>query len=466
MSNEAVLGFIIDVRDKFSGVFSKFNSSVEKMKKEVSSVSTASNSFMQKLNSFGKSFYTYVALPLAAVGAYIYKVGNDFETLERKLRGLTGSAKNAEQILNKIKSIKAPINISELGKGAQLLANEGLEVEKINTYMEQLATITSVTKDNFEDVAWALSQVYSKGKLNNLLFKQFGNVPIYKELLKMANAAGYTEEQLDVMLKKGQVTFWGVAEAIRRLQPEYQILSKEVRKTLPGAFIEFHNIMLKYADSTSKTFAGVSSIGEAFYKINQKLNTLLPTFTKWIEEHKQLVFAVAQVVALTAAFAALAVVLNICAIAMGVIFFPFTLIAGAIMGLTILYNTSEKWRKVMDYIWQGIKEATLDLIEFGKLIIKIISVIIAPIKWLFEGMGKLLLGTANFAGNFLGNAWQTAGESIPTHVGVGQENKSSIDININAPPGVVQSTRSTEKNVKFNLGENLAMAFRVFAGGH
>ena len=118
----------------------------------------------------------------------------------------------------------------------QMLAN-GVEADKVVTYLRQLGDVAAGDKQKLDSLSLVMGQVMSKGKLDGQDKNQFVNAGFnpLKELQKMHPEKTYAE--IEKAMSKGAITAEHVAEAIQHATQEggqFYNMTEKTGKTLVG----------------------------------------------------------------------------------------------------------------------------------------------------------------------------------------------------------------------------------------
>lgn len=160
---------------------------------------------------------------LAGIGAglAIGKIFGDTATLEsqsRSLEVLTGSAKQAGQIIRELQSFAnvTPFGSTELIETAKRLNAFGVEGTRVVEVTKRLGDVAGATGANIGELATAYGQVVAKGRLQGeeLLQFQERGVALQEELQKMYGLSG---QELQKALSSGRISAQAVEVAIQRL---------------------------------------------------------------------------------------------------------------------------------------------------------------------------------------------------------------------------------------------------------
>jgi tape measure domain-containing protein len=154
-------------------------------------------------------------------GLAIGKIFGDTATLEsqaRSLEVLTGSAKQAGQIIKELQTFAnvTPFESTELIDTAKRLNAFGVESSRVVEVTKRLGDVAGATGSNIGELATAYGQVVAKGRLQGeeLLQFQERGVALQQELQKMYGLSG---QELQKALSSGRISAEAVEVAIKRL---------------------------------------------------------------------------------------------------------------------------------------------------------------------------------------------------------------------------------------------------------
>ena len=308
---------------------------------------------------------------------------SQIETYMTRLETLTGSAEEANKVLDQIKkdALSTPFDVSSLTQAESLLLSTGLSAEEARGDILALGDAVAASgggNAELQRMAVNLQQIKNVGKASALDIKQFAyaGIDIYGLL---ADSMGITREEAS------------------KLDVSYEMLSKALNKA-SGEGGKYYKAMEKQ----SKTMAGATSNlqeswsvlkGELAEGVFNALKDLIPKLTElfdWLGKNKELVIAIAiPIITFTNILLGLMVVKGIAlsfvklwaAISLNPIVPVIALIAGLVAAFIYLWNNCEAFRNFWITLWEALKEA--------------INTTVGGIKDIFNDLGT--------AFNWLGN---------------------------------------------------------------
>jgi hypothetical protein len=138
------------------GAFSKFASSFSGVGGGIATAVTAGVTALA-------AFTTATAAAGFAAGKFAVESALEFDTLSRKLEAFTGSAKEANRLMQFTQQLAGPslFETGDLAKGATLLAAYGLSVEKVLPLVDKLASAMGEGGESVSDVARVFGRLKS-----------------------------------------------------------------------------------------------------------------------------------------------------------------------------------------------------------------------------------------------------------------------------------------------------------------
>lgn len=197
---------------------SKFDSAINSIEKNLTSAGKRINNFGKNLSKVGRSFSLYVTTPIVAFSAVAVKSAGDMESIEIALRGLTGSAENAEKTMKSLTDFaaKTPFQFQDVANTARTLLSFGVAAENLEDTLRTLGDIAAGSGGSLREIGTIYGQVLAAGRLTGERFLQFAErgIPLGREL---ANVLGVQESALRDMISTGKVGIPQVEQALRNL---------------------------------------------------------------------------------------------------------------------------------------------------------------------------------------------------------------------------------------------------------
>lgn len=347
--------------------------------KSLDTLSTKMKTVGSNVSNLGNKFIGLSMAVGAGIG-YGVKYNAQLQKYETALKTLTGSAEEAEKIMNQIKedAKTTPFGVSGLTQANQLMISTGLSAEDSRETILALGNAISATGGGDEELsrmAINLQQIKNLGKAAAVDIKQFAyaGIDIYGLL---ADYMGVTKEEAANM----DVTWENLNGALISASKEggkYFGAMEEQSKTFNGAF---SNAM----DSFNQSLGTLTeSLMPVLTSIIQKITDWMNQFNKLDQGTKDLVL---KLVLLVGAIGPILIIVGKIISAGGVIVGLFSKISGAIAGLsagtgalssaltfitgpvgiviaaitalvgvfTYLYNTNEQFRIKVQETWNNL----------------------------------------------------------------------------------------------------------------
>lgn len=443
--------------NKFSRTADKISRSVDKVNAKISKAS-------KNLRDFGSKFTARVTLPMAAFAGFALKNAAAVESFQVRLAVLLRSTEKAKDLMKELTDFtaKTPFQLPGVVKTASQLLAFGFQADKIVETMRVLGDVAAGSGSSIGDIGLIFGQIKGESKLTGERFLQLATrgVPIAASLSKVT---GIAETRIKDAISEGLIGFELVEKAFQDMTKEGSVFFKATErqsKTLGGLFSTLKdNIFLSLASigqTLVDTFDLKTKIAELivnianlttkfnnFVKNNPKLTKFLFTMISIVAILPPLIFGLGLVVgafsSLITVISAGLTVLGVIGVAIGIIvgaigIIPVVIIS-AVAALTLLFLKVEKVRDIFFEITGAIKDFA---------------------KTLGSGISKTL-GFETQRSGLLEAAGMNVGS--PALVGPTQDSKSEVNVNINAPEGVVQSVSTKSKGpTRFNLGQNGRLA--------
>lgn len=175
----------------------------------------------------------------------------NIEQARFQLQGLFSDMKNADAQVDKV--MGAALNavrgtaygLDEAAKSASVLAASGVGMKDMEPVLTSIAGAAAMTGRSYEDIGNIYSTVASNGKLMTMQLRQFSAAGLNVSAV-LAKHYGKTEEQINEMVTKGEVSFKDFSEAMLSFGKQ----AKRANETFSG--------------SLSNMKAALSRIGAAF----------------------------------------------------------------------------------------------------------------------------------------------------------------------------------------------------------
>ena len=382
--------------------------------KTLNNISSKMKSVGSAVTSAGKKFLGLTATIGAGIG-YGVNYNAQLQKYETALKTLTGSAKEAEKIMNQIKedAKTTPFDVAGLTQANQLLISTGLSGEESRETILALGNAIAATGGGNEELsrmAVNLQQIKNVGKAAAVDIKQFAyaGIDIYGLL---ADYLGVTKEEAASMT----VTWEDLNGALINASKEggkYFGAMAEQSETFNGAF---SNAMDSFNQSAGSL---TESLMPTITKIIQKITEWMNKFNELDQGTKDIIL---KITLLVAAIGPILIILGKLISAGGVVFGVLSKISGAIAGVsagtgtlssvltvltgpvgiviaavtaligvfTYLYNTNEQFRIKAQETWNNLvnlfQNTVMPVINnFKNLVMSVINTIISILQQLWS----------------------------------------------------------------------------------
>ena len=259
---------------------------------------------MRKMDRFGRGVRnlnrTFAGLFAAAgFGGFalfardVVKAGLAMERFERALKVATGSTKNAAREMQFVISTAQNLGInlestagaySKLAAAARGTALQGQATREIFLAISEASVVLGLTAAQTGGALTAIEQIISKGKVSaEELRGQLGErLPGAFQIA--ARAIGKTTAELDVMLRKGELTAEQLLpELARELRETFGPEIEEAANSAQAAFARFSNSILLLQDSIAR-----SGVLDALGALADKTSAVIaPTTEQRIDQVRQ-----------------------------------------------------------------------------------------------------------------------------------------------------------------------------------
>jgi tape measure domain-containing protein len=184
--------------------------------RDVNRASAQTDSAINKLQgTIGRLAGAFAAIQAAK---FVFVQAAEIESQTRSLQVLTGSAKQAKQIVEELQQLGAvtPFTSTELIDAAKRLQAFGVAASDVVETTRRLADASGATGAELQGLVTAYGQVQAKGRLQGeeLLQFQERGIAMQQELRKMY---GMTGDEFQKALSKGQISAKAVEVALQRL---------------------------------------------------------------------------------------------------------------------------------------------------------------------------------------------------------------------------------------------------------
>lgn len=476
------VGYVIQAVDKYSFTMKDFAHQFDNIDKKIEQVDKHSQKWgdrLNKLKATGKTLFTHLTLPIMAAGGYALKQVMDLDTIHQQMLKNTGSAAGAAAAMENLRRVSMSTEWSpeQLADAEGKLFALGRTTEQASKEMELYA---KVAKGSTTDVAGVTSMMTtadiqakkSGGALNTRTLKMFtqAHIAIIPAIKAYAATQGISSEQVDKGMAKNTLS-------IKLLHGAMKLLAKTpLPDTIAQSFARAHNIARYFANDLLSAFFPAKNLDESFEKMVTKLQKLEERFRVFAKNNPTLIKTAVIVLGIVAALAPLAIAAAVVAAAFSPVGLAIAGVVLAVTGLTLgfvsLYKHTAWFRQWVDDITAELKGLFhLSAPAWIKLFTGTAFLPTTAISHVAGKVGKDTMKSistspvahaassiSSHIGSAMSHLFKTKGATkapllagVPTmHSATGiiaqkhiVEAKSSVNITVHDPKGVVQDVQTT-----------------------
>lgn len=229
-----------------------------------------------------KGLGAVTSMASSTVGAGFERLQN-IESAKARLKGFGYDNKQVNQIT---KSATAAVTGTQYSMGDAMTASSGaiaagIKPGELEGYLKEVGNAAAATGSDFNDVASIMNKVKTTGHLQADEMRQLSDrgLPV---LAKLAENAGVSVDKMSDKISKGNVSFDEFRKAVKSASGN---ASEEVAKTWGGAKDNFKSALAKLGAGLLGGSGGeeggiFGAMTPALLKVNEVLNSLIPTFQK------------------------------------------------------------------------------------------------------------------------------------------------------------------------------------------
>ena len=268
-------------------------------KRSLESIANSANNMAGKVQGAMKLLGATLVGGSFGLNAFV-KEASTLQSVRASFESLTGSAEGARKVmaqLNKF-SLETAFSADDINAAARTLLGAGVSVDKLGSRMKWLGDIAGATGANLGQLVLPVSQALSKGKLDTQDFYQILN-----------SGAGKVREVLQNELNKRGLG--DVMTALSKGKVSAEILETALKNAASEGGFAFNG-----AAKQAQTFNGrmsnlqetISNVGLELIGVNKATGEIDPNgifaqmsekvekATKWLEENKEKIKDVAQII--------------------------------------------------------------------------------------------------------------------------------------------------------------------------
>jgi tape measure domain-containing protein len=200
---------------------------------------------------------TRLTSALASGGQAVFAYSQQVQQSKIALTTLTGSAATANKQIAELEALtrRSPLQFESVAKMAQGFKAAGIETSKLTGLIEDVGNIAAatgdLTADRMESIGLALTQVVSKGRVQNEELLQLQERGV-NSLQILAQHLGKTTGEIVKMAEKGQISSQTLLDAFQAFsKANYGTAMEKQAETFGGAWQTIQNVVLQ---SSSKMF--------------------------------------------------------------------------------------------------------------------------------------------------------------------------------------------------------------------
>ena len=423
---ENTIVYTIRANDAFSSVAKRINAATKSMDKQVASLSQRMKTFGTRMTGVGKYLSLRVSAPIIALGAYAVHAYSKMERLQTSFGILLKSAaagKGLIEYLNKF-TMGAAFDIQEVASATRTMLGFGMSLQQVKANLSMVGDVATATGLPMQQLARYLGRIAAMGFIPAGALGSMGayGIPVVKSFAKILKIS---QKEVLKLASAGKITFPIFLSLMGKMTSKggafYQMMVKQ-SKTMAGRLTILHNRLFAVGRKFGDLIVTQLKLKEAVSYVTDALEPLYNNFSKLVEKHPLLM-------KIAIAFGVIGVVLPPILIAIGL----FTTLMAALIAPTNLIVVGIiaagaaavlLYRKF--WMFRMIVKGIGDLINYT---------IVKPIMFLLDHLHSGTYGHPNR---------QMVGGLVGGLLG-GNNASATMDINLNAPPGVVKNTALSSK---------------------
>lgn len=433
--------YTIQANDAFSNVARRVSAATKQMDRHVVALNIRMRTFGRGIEGLGKTLSLRLSAPIAALGGYALHASAKMERLQTSFSVFLNSATKGKALIEYLDkfTMKTPFNIGDVSSATKLMLGFGMSLQQVKTNLKVFGDVAAATGLPMERLAGYIGHVAAGGRITVGALTTMGRFGIpavqsFSKTLKVSQA------ELLNLVSKGKITYPVFLSLMKKMTEKggafYQMMTKQ-SKTLQGSLAILHNRLFSIGRELGDQIEKQLKLKNVIWGITKALQPLYDNFSKLVEKHPLLT-------KIAIAFGAIAVVLPPILIAIGAFTIlmsaainPVTLIVAGITaaGAASVYLYKKFW------FFRTIVKDIANLINYG---------IVKPMEFV---IGNL------HSGAYGHSSGQVVGGLVGGILHGGSTASATMDINLNAPPGVVKNAASTSKGFTSfsmsSLGKNM-----------
>tara|TARA_R110002153_G_scaffold78418_1_gene200800 strand:+ start:5457 stop:6911 length:1455 start_codon:yes stop_codon:yes gene_type:complete len=472
------VSYFIRLRDQFSGQADKASRAANKLKGSLSRLSAQAKKVGSSMVSAGKSLTLFATVPIALAARAMINAASDAQETADKFndvfRELGSSGPDAAARLAEKYKLATSTSQELLSTTGAILSASGMQTAQILKMSEAIngASIDLASFHNFQGTAAESSLILTKALLG--------------EAESLKTNFGITIQQNGAFQKavKARMAATGATQSAAKAEVIYASIIKQVNRQ--KAADNFNKTLGSYANQQRVAAEATKKLGESLgvfllptmIKVTMKVTEFLNKLNGLSDSNKKLILIVAAVIAVLGPLAlvvgSVAFAVSGLAAAFALLTWPILLIIAAVglLGVAV-FKIWQNWDKLvakMTVLWQdfsafmstamdSIGEAFTNLGNFAIVSLKkiyngIIDFLLTPIKLVAQGLAALgFEGLESKLIEFEKKiTFDVGNKKLGIDANSSTKSQADVNINLNAPKGVVASTTAVKKGSPMNLG--------------
>jgi tape measure domain-containing protein len=235
----------------------KIGAKTDEYSKALDDIKKQTRGLESGLGTIGKASAVAFAGATASIAGFIKAAANT-EKVASQFEVLTGSAQEANRVLNDLKDFSAgtPFQFDEIAQAGKKLIAFGIETGNVKDRLKEIGDVAAATGANFGEVTTIFGQIQAAGKLTGerLLQLQERAIPIGPAL---AESLGIAESELKDFVSQGKVSAEEFNKAFATLSGEGGVAFgglEKVSATLEGKISTLKDNFSLLASEIGKQF--------------------------------------------------------------------------------------------------------------------------------------------------------------------------------------------------------------------
>jgi len=455
------VSYFIRLRDQFSRQADKVTGSSIRLKKSLAAVSRQAKNVGRSMTDAGKKLTLFATVPLALAAKSLVdaasnaqEVGNRFKEV---FTGLEAERNTVVEDLGKQFHLAASSSQELLSDSGDLLSGLGLTTsEALELSRSMIALSADVT--SFKNVNGGVART-----MNAFTKALLGEREMLKETFKISILESEVKEAANALMAKNIK----LTEKQARAFATVNIITRKSKNALG----DYNKTQDDYANLTRRASERTKELKEKFGTI--LLPVMVDVATRFIdvinkinamsEDNKKLILQIVGVVAalgpLALVVGAVSIIIGGLAAVLGLLSLPvLAVIAGAVLLGNALYGLYSNFDTIVTSISNLFTMLADVAIKTLKSISNaIVNFLLAPIKLAAEGMAALGFdGMKNKIMEFQRKiTFETGDKKLGIDANSTAKSQADVNINVNAPKGVVSSTTTKRRGDPMNLGMSM-----------